>query len=274
MPLLTIDDLTNGDPAEVTELIAKATGISQMYEQFLAEEPKDGDKRSPGIHASECSDCKRKLVYSILQTPRQDKAAPVWRKRFKIGHAVHDMFQKDFHRMAGRSDFQIDFVDEVSIAPDKGLYNAAKWDIYSHCDGIFTIKDAAGNPIIRVVLEIKTSAPDDYEKLKKPKEEHVNQAHVYMACLNVPLTWFLYYNKGNQNYTSSDNPSFFIRYDPKVWAKLETRFEEVHTFAAMNTLPDREESILCEFCPFSYECNPKSLMRRQGVHIPHTKWSK
>jgi hypothetical protein len=244
-----------------------------MYERFLAEEPPDGNHRSPGIHAAECSGCERKVVYSILKTERRDEAAPVWRKRFKIGHAIHDMFQKDFERMMGRKDFSISFVPEVNIDPECGSYNAAKWDIYSHTDGIFVIHDLAGNPLIRVVLEIKTASPGEFEKLKAPEEAHVEQAHVYMACLDVPLTWFLYYNKGNQNYTGSDNPSFFIKYNPKIWADLEARFERMHIAAATGELPDRVEGIVCEFCAFAHTCNPKILMRRQGVHQPHAKWA-
>lgn len=275
MPLLTIDDLMNGDPAEVLELTTMATGISQMYEKFIDEEPKDGNKRSPGIHASEISGCERKVVYSLLKTERRDEAAPVWRKRFKIGHAIHEMFQRDFNRMAKREDMNIDFVEEATIAPDRGQYYASKWDIYSHCDGIFTIKDArSGVPIVRVALEIKSSAPDDYEKMKAPKPEHIEQAHVYMACLDVPLVWFLYYNKGNQNYTGSDNPSFFVKFDPKVWAGLEERFERFHTSAALGVLPDRQESIVCEFCPFVWTCGPKTVVRRKGFHVPHPRWSR
>lgn len=275
MPLLTIDDLKNGDPAEVLELTTMATGLSQMYEKFIAEEPKDGNKRAPGIHASEISGCERKIVYSILKTERRDEAEPVWRRRFKIGHAIHDMFQRDFHRMAKRDDMLIDFVDEVKLRPGPDQFYSSKWDIYSSCDGIFTIKDARTlEPIVRVVLEIKSSAPDDYEKMKAPKAEHIEQAHVYMACLDVPFTWFLYYNKGNQNYTPSDNPSFFVKFDPKIWADLEERFERVHTAAAMNALPERKESILCEFCPFAWTCQPKTVVRRKGFHVPHERWRK
>jgi CRISPR/Cas system-associated exonuclease Cas4 (RecB family) len=274
MPLLTIDDLLNGEKSEVETLIAQAAGISPLYERFVAEDQGDGHERAPGIHASEVSGCQRRLVYSILGEKKQEKIANVWKRRFKIGHAIHAMFQRDFHRMAGREDFRIEFEDEVKINPSVGLYNASKWDIHSSCDGVFVVKDLENNPLIRVVLEIKSESPDGYEKLKKPKPDHIEQAHVYMACLDVPLTWFLYYNKGNQNYTGSDNPSFFIRYDPAVWARLEQRFEAAHIAAVTKKLPNREEGVLCEFCPYSWTCQPPYLARKAGFHTPNPRWSK
>lgn len=274
MALLTIDDLLNGPKGEVDSLIAKVAGLSETYDAWLAEEKGNAHLRAPGIHGSEVSGCARKVVYSLLNEKKVEKVGLTWKRRFKIGHAVHDMFQKDFHRMTGRSDYHISFQDEVPVAPDLQP-NAAKWQIYSHADGVFTIREKwDGPPIARVVLEIKTEAPDGYEKLKAPKPEHLEQAHVYMACLDVPLVWFLYYNKGNQNYTPTTNPSFFRRYDPSIWATLEERFEKFHIAASLGQLPDRQESIICEFCPYSWTCNPACLNRAGTQRQPHSRWMK
>lgn len=283
MALLTIDDLKANRPLD-KQYADLATQLSAIYEEFLENEEGDARERPPGLHASEISGCPRKAVYSLCGTEKREKTETlmskrVWRRRFAIGHKIHDMFQADFERMARKSGlhehlgkgYTIEFTKEVGINPTKGMYYSSKWDIYSHCDGIFVIKNAAGEPLVRIALEIKSMAPDDFEKTNKPKPEHIEQAHVYMACIDVPFAWFLYYNKGNQNYTGSDNPSFFITFDPALWEGLEARFEMFHTHAAMKTLPDREEGIVCEFCPFGWTCQPRYLARKQGFHVPHNR---
>lgn len=275
MQLLTIKDLLEGDPAEVDSMVARASGISETYENYFAEDEGDSHTRAPGLHASEISGCERKAVYSLMATPRIEQSAPVWRRRFKIGHAIHKMFQDDLERMAGKKRYFIDFVPEVRVHPCMEQPLAAKWDIHSHTDGIFTVRESEdGPPLYRVILEIKSEAPASYEKLQAIKDEHVEQAHVYMACLDVPLTWFLYYNKGNQNFTPSTNPNFFLRFNPKTWEKLEERFERMHVAALNNTLPDRKEGLPCEFCAFSHVCKPNYTLR-QGGHAPKpSHWGK
>lgn len=286
MALLTINDLLANRP-EDAQYVELARRLGETYEEFLEEEEGDSHERPPGIHASEISGCPRRAVYTLTGTEKREKNAThmsmrIWKRRFKIGHKVHDMFQTDFERMAKKSgfhkilgkDYKISFVKEFRIDPTKGMYYAAKWDIYSHCDGIFVISDAAGNELIRVALEIKTMSPDEFEKTNKPKPEHIEQAHVYMACIDVPFAWFLYYNKGNQNYTDSSNPSFFITFDKAKWEELEARFEMFHTHAALKTLPPREEGIVCEFCPYAYTCQPTYLARKQGFHQPNARMVK
>ncbi len=273
MPLLTIRDLLEGDIAEVEECLIKASDISNLYEQYLAGDGGDSHTRSPGIHASEISGCSRRLVYSIMGEKRVERSAPVWKKRFKIGHAIHAMLQKDFKYLSRSTGFVLEFNDEIKVDPRLQPL-AQKWDIHSHCDGIFTVRQYINGPeLIRIGLEIKSESPDGFEKLTKPKPEHVEQAHVYMACLDLPLMWFLYWNKGNQNYTPTTDQRFLIKFDPKIWAKLEQRFEVAHQFAALNQLPDREEGTLCEFCAFSHVCNPMHLQKISKGHVHNLKFS-
>lgn len=268
MPLLTIKDLLEGDPKEVNELIERASTLSDIYEAGLDADQGDGHLRLPGIHASEVSGCQRRLVYTMRGEPKTGHVAAVWKRRFKVGHALHDMFQSEFEKLMRRSNFCITFEREISISPGRQRL-ADRWNIHSSTDGVFTIRDRWDGPsLARVILEIKTESPDGFEKLKAPKPDHVEQAHVYMACLDVPLTWFLYFNKGNQNYTPSTNPSFFIRYQPDIWEKLESRFDKAHTHVALNTLPDRQESVLCEFCAYSGGCKPKYLERGAARFAP------
>ena len=273
-PLLTIDDLLASDPADAEHLIARAMGISAVYDQVVAADKGDGHLRAPGIHASELQPCKRRVVYSLLGEERREQTPLIWKKRFKIGHSVHDLFQKEFEKMARKTNYLITFEKELAVCPSKEQPKAAEWSIFSHCDGVFTVREAWDGPAIaRVVLEIKTASPDEFEKLKGPKQEHIDQAHIYMACLNVPLVWYLYYNKGNQNFTPSDNPSFFQRFDPTVWARIERRMEECHIHAADKNLPPREETIVCNFCAFSWTCKPAITNHQHPLRVIPPQWS-
>jgi hypothetical protein len=275
MRLLTIDDLLTGDPEEVDTLIAKGMGLSDMYEDYLANDEGDTHLREPGIHASEIK-CERAMVYSLNGEERKEKSAPEWKRRFKVGHVIHDMFQTQFEKMAGMKNSYVTFEREVKIHPCPEQPIAAMWDIHSHTDGLFTVREAPeAPPIVRVLLEIKTESASGYESLKEPRPDHEEQGTVYMKTLDTPLIWFLYFNKGNQNYTPSTNPNFFCRYKPAIWDRIEKRIEFAHTHHALKTLPDRRESVKCEFCSFSWTCNPACLNKMGRGHAKQpAHWGK
>ena len=230
MPLVTIADL-NGPAEEVAECVELAKELSLLYDH-IANTDTDGKDRAPGIHASELYPCVRRAVYSLMNVERRPSIVRFWRQRFKVGHAIHGMVQADCHEIARRSllegawrqaeriakalDYTITFEHEVVVAPDKQPL-ALAYDIHSACDGVFCFwSRATGELKLRVGLEIKSEAPDGYEKLKEPKEEHVRQTHLYMACLDLPLMWFFYMNKANQNNTTSTAP-FLIAFNTAIW---------------------------------------------------------
>jgi CRISPR/Cas system-associated exonuclease Cas4 (RecB family) len=274
MPLLTIDDMLGGNPVEVADLLKQASSLSQQFDEYLRGSSRGEEHRAPGIHASEVTGCERRIVYSLLDYPRSGGSTDnVWRKRFMMGTAVHEMLQKEMHKWAVRTGHVITFEDEIAISP-RLQQMAVKWNIYSHCDGRFTVRNTWDGPAIyRSLLEIKTMSPAEFKDLKAPKEEHIGQAHVYMACLDVPMIWLLYWNKGNQNTTGTDNPNFLIKFNPRKWKELEARFERVHQAAALERLPDREESIRCEFCAFSQHCQPSILDKVWGAPAQPRKWA-
>lgn len=287
MRLASIGDL-NAPPEEVTACIEMAKKLSVMYDDFLLleqDEPVD-DHRPPGIHASELYPCLRKPVYSIMGTPKRKRISKFWLQRFKVGHAIHGLLQKDFHRLATRSQRElamrlaarhaeelnciVEFQDEVPIHP-KHQALSAHYQLHSSADGLFTfISKETGEVILRIGLEIKTESPDEYAKLKEPKPEHVRQAHLYMAALDLPLMWFFYMNKGNQNNTNSESPYLMV-WQPKVWAELEDRIKTIHEFAARGALPERTEGIYCEFCPWSYTCDPQNVAAKSQQQKPATR---
>jgi len=261
--LLTIDDLDQ--PQEVLKpLIEKVHVLWELYNDYIATDAGgydynvhvSGEKtRSAGIHASEASGCLRRMVYSIADTERRigESRDANMLMRFRIGTGVHAMMQNDFHRIAGATG-AFTFVDEVEINPRLGG-PAKEYGIYSSCDGVFAFSD------VRCGLEIKTASPKQFEtKLRQPSEEHLDQATIYMACLDLPLMWILYYNKGNSNFTTPHAP-FLFRFNKSRWEALEARFIRANFMAEKAQYPEREESMACSWCPFSWICQPNRLMK-------------
>jgi CRISPR/Cas system-associated exonuclease Cas4 (RecB family) len=290
MALASIDDL-NGPPEEVEFRIEQAKKLSDLYNDFIDFDQEDGHHRTPGIHASELYPCMRKAVYACLDTPKKNKVSKFWKQRFKVGHAIHNMVQADFHRMAKKQGYSeaitfaghiaaamncsMSFEAEVPVSP-KLQKLAERYNLHSSCDGVFTFTDLdSGIVVLRVGLEIKSKSQDEYAKLRVPEEQHVAQAHIYMANLDLPLMWFFYMNKSNQNNTNSSAP-FLMVWQPDVWQKLEERCRTVLALVERKELPPRTEFIGCEFCPWSYTCKPSIIhsdspqrqSRRESIRGP------
>lgn len=274
MPLVRIADL-NQPIEEIQPYIDLARTLSKMYDTLLETWEEDASHRAPGVHASELIKCVRQTYYSVIALEKQNSTSINMRRRFHMGHAIHEMVQRELHKMAAkaqaeeiaqRNGWYLQFEDEVKVSP-KYQELAAKYQIQSSCDGIFTFRELEhGEPILRVGLEIKSENPDGYEKLNGPKKEHIEQMHVYMACLDLPLVWFFYMNKGNQNTTPSTSP-WLLPFDPKVWQALEVRAQEVLDHEARGVEPRREEGHHCSFCPYVWKCQPPSMMKKSQKFI-------
>lgn len=258
--VLTTEDLATASEAERRAAKTLAQGLSERYEEYLdsrVEPPRRG-----GVHASEVSKCLRRLVYSLHPGPRPSrKISRTWRRKFQLGHAVHDMLQKSFHHWARSSGYLVQFLDEVPIEPHLQKL-AGALNINSNTDGVFSLRDPDTlQETVRVLLEIKSINGTDFKSLTAPYPDHVEQAHVYMACLRVPYVWMLYWDKATHAYTPSHHPAFLLEFDPAIWAELEDRIVKAHAMAEDGVLPDRSEGIHCEFCPWSGQCDPKFLRR-------------
>lgn len=282
MPLLTRADLQQ--PQNVlAPYIESAQLLSQTYYDYVANNQDEsyeytvqvsgGKDRAPGIHASEMSNCMRLVVYSIMKTQRKadtSNADVNMLMRFAIGTAVHSMVQNDWHRIAAKTlgrwtiagveGCSMTFQDEVRVHPGLGGASA-DWDLHSACDGVFTFWAPDGTQLLRVGLEIKTASDKSFSKLTKPERYHLEQTTLYMAALDVPLMWTLYYNKSNSNIATSYSP-FLFQFDPRLWEELEMRYAKAHHLAVIGQLPDRNEGMPCSWCPFSYTCQPNILKNK------------
>lgn len=263
MPLAAISDL--GGP-DFEALFSRARGLSAAYDTFVENEDGGRSSRAPGIHASELS-CPRRVFYTMTSTEKKGKLRKFWRQRFTVGKYLHKMIQDDFENMARDSRGLMEFQPEVPIAPKyQGI--AEELQLQSSCDGVFTFRDHPYGPaVMRMGLEIKTEAPDGYEKLTKPKEDHLRQAHLYMRALDLPLMYFFYMNKANHNNTTSD-PPYLVVYDHNIWAGMEKECRERLSEVASGVLPAAKDGMHCEFCPYSWTCNPPFLAKRANAPQP------
>jgi CRISPR/Cas system-associated exonuclease Cas4 (RecB family) len=274
MSLVSIADLKQSEQV-LNAHIERVQGLSKRYYDYIAADPggfkyevEIGSelKRAPGVHASELSKCQRRLVYSMSGAEKKvdSKRDTNMLMRFRIGHAVHAMLQNDWHRIAGMTPDLL-FEDEVKISP-KTSEVAKELDITSSCDGIITLLNEGGEAEIRCGLEIKTASPKSFDKLKKPEPDHVEQCMTYMACLDLPLMWVFYYNKGNSNITTPYAPWLF-KFDERVWDKIQMRVAKAEGNVSTGALPDREEGMQCKWCPYTHTCQPDIIKSRQPMRI-------
>jgi CRISPR/Cas system-associated exonuclease Cas4 (RecB family) len=284
--LTTIAELkTAGDIKWVLDLLGM---IGWMYDEFLKSDvggysytvsAGPESDRKPGIHASEISNCARQLVYGIGTERRPDPARTDvnMRRRFRLGTAVHAMIQDELMRMCAKGAFvgpnglhyYMTFEPENKILPNLPG-PATDHGVDSSTDGLFTVYVGVAEPephwevVLRFLVEIKTKSKDEYDKMTKPDAPHVEQTHLYMGCLDVPITWMLYYNKSNSNYTKPISPYVF-RFNEKLWSDLELRFLRSNHMATVGQLPERTEGMHCSWCPFSYTCQPPILARLSSM---------
>ena len=252
-----------GQVGKLRELYIEHTKNSHLGADYCVQCGSDAD-RAQGIHASEISDCLRMTAYSLTGTLRRPNPnIGDLRRRFQIGHAVHAMMQNDFLAIAKLSRGRILFTPEVPV--DQSLGGVAEqWELASTSDGEFTLVDGRGAPYARIGLEIKSASHGEFDKLRKPKPEHIEQCTVYQAGRDVPITWLLYYNKSNSN-VSAVTEAFVREFDASLWRKLEKQFQVVHQHRAKRTLPARQEGFHCRTCSFAWICKPGCLPKPRGA---------
>ena len=197
-------------------------------------------KRSVGtIHASSAHGCRRRLYYDVMaeHAPRQT-IRPELSVTFAIGHAIHDVVQRALHTsLPGK------FQDEVRVD------NVEAFVLNSRTDGVAELPQA------RVLLEIK-SIGKEYEKLKKPKKDHINQAvGIYAHSLGIPFISFLYVSK-SWPYPVKE---FVVTYDPMIyrkWWRNKGSYVDDAIEAGVAPIADSTKSE-CTGCPYNYFCEQR-----------------
>lgn len=246
--LLSIQDLISNPGA--LELLGTPQSLSTAYTEYL-EHPYQ-PPRPPGIHASEIIKCKRQAVYSLSGTVAAPKPNARMNARFEIGSAVHEMVQRHFTYMSNTRKTAPKFRFEREVSTIKTPLGQ-RYIIDSRADGVYTLLDVEDKPFARVGLEIKTISSSDFAKLKAPEERHLDQATVYMACLDLPLMWFLYINKESGDRTPMVPPWLTV-FDAARWARIRDRIESALNDWSSGVLPPKETGFHCTFCAYANTC--------------------
>lgn len=282
--LTTIADLQNDgwqpilqEVASVGDLFESWKSKDTGFNRTVPVEFGDDTKRSPGLHASELNSCLRQAHYAVMgqerRLPPGDERTTNMKMRFQIGTAVHALIQDDLMRIGdetmSRTDNGLRFIfePEVRIEPSLGGV-AERFGYSSSCDGVFTFYSNQDEIILRMGLEIKTMSDKEFKKHNTPVDYHVQQATLYQKALDLPLMWYLYYNKSDSHWSRPKAP-FIQAYSEAEWRKLEARSIEVVSSCDSGIPPEREEGFHCRWCPFTYVCKPPSLNRfSQGPAKP------
>jgi CRISPR/Cas system-associated exonuclease Cas4 (RecB family) len=269
--LTSIAHLDRLRAAEIEQYKMRASGLFGHWKQWrewdianngnrdVLIQLRNSKHRLPGVHASEISKCQRMVAYSMKGLSKVSKTSVKSQGFFDLGHCVHGIIQYEWYEVCKwLGGDQLRFVDEANISPKLGGL-AARYNIFSHSDGVFTFVHG-GVPYLRAGLEIKTMAPDEYKGLSAPKEDHIEQCHVYMATLDIPFYWLMYVNKSNMQRTESKG-AFLIQWNPLIWQKIEQTIISTEQIVSSGAMPERTESYGCTTCAYSWSCVPEYLAK-------------
>ena len=271
--LLRISDLEGLDDASRAIHLKAFASLRFLYMRLIEQRSEEvkyqvkispGTSRAQGVHASEVAGCGRALFYGMMGVERKSNNTNTGMiMRFNLGHAIHALLQHDFRLICEKFVHEgatLSFEKEAKISPALGGA-AEEWNIHSSCDGVFTWYED-GEPVRRLGLEIKSESEKGFLDLHNPRDKHRAQTTVYMKCLDLPMIWVLYYNKSNSNFTAP-SPPWLFQFNHNARDQLERRIADATINVRRNSLPDKEETYECSWCPFAWTCGPKSAKEKK-----------
>ena len=214
-----------------------------QYPGYLLLEP-----RYDGLHPSQIGyPCLLKIYNDMVGTPGEKRVEPRLRLLFDLGHAVHHQFQSYGEAGAWGPVYR----KEVEVS---GQYQelAAQLMIEGHADAEnIIVIDIEGHPLYEVGLvhEYKTCNSNVFEKLKRPKPEHKQQAMLYGASLNRPVIVYLYMNKNDSNLLD-----FPVEFEPHLWEQLYTKASLLKSYYDKGVPPPGEHGFHCRDCEYVLRC--------------------
>lgn len=242
---------------------------------------KEERRNDADIHASQIHRCIKNIWFSC--TPyvfeRKSNVDSKGRMIFDHGHMLHHMLQ-GYGKKGAWGDPKF-YQDEVKIYPSYSeakengaheLPEAVKYHVRSSVDAIlwrYIVPDirGIGDVSVRLIHEYKSISPGKptkdgglyggYASLKGPKPEHKQQASIYMQCFNVPITVFLYYDKGGDQIAE-----FPVPYDQLTWNIVRGKIKKVLDYVERNEMPPWEVTdavlnpIECTRCEYFDICKP------------------
>lgn len=216
------------------------------YPGYVLKEP-----RYDGLHPSQIAHpCLLKSFKDIIGAASQEQIEPRVKLIFDLGHAVHHMFQTYGLNGAWGPYYK----HEVPIdGAHQALAAALMIEGHADADNLLIIEDIEGWPIfeVGVVHEYKSMNDNQFKKLTGPKPEHKQQALIYSAALNRPITCFLYMNKNDGSLAD-----FPVAFDPHLWGVLENKAQLFKKHYEANTEPPADVGYHCQDCGYAFACGP------------------
>ena len=217
------------------------------------------EPRYDGLHPSQIGQpCLLKIYKQMMGeegTKRPDARLQVI---FDIGHAVHHMFQTYGLNGAWGPIYK----QEVEVS-GKHQPLAADLMIEGHADAenVLVVDNIPHAPIyeVGIVHEYKTINSNNFSKLRAPKPEHKQQAMLYSAALNRPITCFLYLNKDD-----SSMVDFPVEFDPDIWALLEAKARRLKEHYEEGNAPPADVGFHCRDCEFTYTCTAHRKTQKEA----------
>lgn len=217
--------------------------IAPIWDKWL-ERPSDHVSTRFRFKPSGISGCRRKLFYEFILAEKDPGGIAAKTMRiFDMGHAVHDILQKQLLACG-----VIEKPEDIEVE-----FFTKKGRIKGFIDAIITIKGE------RYILEIKSINTKGFDGLKGPKEDHIDQANVYMKVMKISKAIILYYDKN-----TSRTKEFYIEMDIEVILSLKQRMDYVKQCVETGAVPKRiskdPKSYFCMFCDYKKACHSKKRL--------------
>jgi CRISPR/Cas system-associated exonuclease Cas4 (RecB family) len=213
------------------------------------------DSRQGYFHPSGVGMCRRKQVYEFIRTPFIETTDPDSTEIFDLGHAIHALVGTKLGAVSAvLAPRNIGYSLSLEVPFDPNTDELfADLAIGGTTDAVLDIWTDEWHQ--RSTIEIKSINREGFEALKRPKLEHLMQAHLYAFRWKTPIVYVWYYCKD-----TSKRRVYAVPFTRSVFVQAITYFEELHVHVQRGTLPERDESFyMCPRCEYRETCKPKAL---------------
>lgn len=183
-------------------------------------------KKVVGFHPSYTNQCERYWYYLFNGIEYTPSFSPQTYRIFDNGHGVHERLYSYFREMG------ILLEEELPVTYDDP-------PITGTADGVI---DFYG----RKLIELKSISNEGFEYrriYKKPKDDHVRQAQIYMKCLDLDQAFVIYENKNNQQILP-----ILIDRDDAFIDKLFNKYKKFYKNFVEGTLPKHPYKMTSKNC--------------------------
>lgn len=232
----------------------KARGAAGYALEILKTANQREEKKEPYIKPSSLArGCILYVAFELLGKPKPPFDARVDRI-LSVGTDSHRRLQRGLSRTC--------LAQEVFFESDE-------YRIHGFCDGILYIPPEKTSDEAAVgfwALEFKTTAGSEFDKLKaakRPKEEHIRQAQIYLWGIQeyykgtIPLKGAIVYYENRDNL---EHLAYEVYPDPVAMADLLARIKKMLAALAEDRLPEEDVLPLDHwghtYCPYLDICVP------------------